>query len=102
MTKSKMAGSEVREEWTIFSQRRVRIVGLVFYKTRNAPAATSVPLWGVNKFLASGKPTNSDWGKVPQRLNAVIEAQILDRGRISELLALFREQRRAEPGTVTG
>jgi len=55
-------------------------------------ATPSMALYGVNKFLASGRSTNSDWGRAPARLNPTIEERILDSRRISALLDLFQAQ----------
>jgi len=92
LTRSKLTKHECPEEWTIFNQRRVRIVGVVFYTPRNALARPTLNLYAVNKFLLAGKPTGSDWGRSPQGLNPAIERRVLDRACIAELMELFQSQ----------
>lgn len=64
--------------------------------------ASTIALFGVNKFLASGLSANSDWGRAPARLNPVIEAHVLDQRRIIELLELFKSQPWLHSGSGEG
>lgn len=63
--------------------------------------AQEIALFGVNKFLASGRSTNSDWGRAPIRLNATVERQVLDQGHIASLLKVFESQPWVRGGTRT-